>query len=132
MYSPSSESGVIFTGTRYGLYIEPDKTTYVLDFRTGARTLVEGLLYSGDHMTISANSAGTKILFAMFDRKADGLGMDHLGVINVENNTFTLLNREGYEIREETAVGWFDEERISILAESSIGEKYLYLYSFVK
>ena len=48
----------------------------------------------------------------------------------MENETYTLLDREGYEIREETAAGWFDDNRIVVIAEDHKGERYLYLYTF--
>jgi hypothetical protein len=123
---------MIFTGTRYGLYVDSDKTTYVYDFKTGTRAIAEGFAYSGEDATVTMNANGTKMLFAMFDQDADGLGISQLGVIDMEKGTFTILDREGYEIREEAAVGWFDNDRISILAANSSGKNYLYLYSFTR
>lgn len=132
IYRQTSGNGMIFTGTRYGLYVDSDKTTYVYDFKTGTRAIAEGFAYSGEDATVTMNANGTKMLFAMFDQDADGLGISQLGVIDMEKGTFTILDREGYEIREEAAVGWFDNDRISILAANSSGKNYLYLYSFTR
>lgn len=132
IYNRISENGMIFTGTRYGLYVYLDKTTYVYDFKAGSRTIVEGLAYSEEDANITTNANGTKMLFAKFDHAADSLGISQLGVIDMEKGTFTILDREGYEIREEAVVGWFDNDRISILVTNSSGAKYLYLYSFKK
>lgn len=129
-YSRISGNGFIFTGIRYGLYIDLDKTTYVYDFKEKTRALVEGLTYSGENASININPKGTKILVTMFDQAVDGLGISLLGVIDMEKGTYTVLEREGYEVRRENTVGWFDNDRISILASNSSGENYLYLYSF--
>lgn len=132
IYSRTSGNGMFFTGTGYGLYFDLNKTAYVYDLKTGTRAIVEGLTYSREEAVVTMNVNGTKMLFAMFDQNADGLGISQLGVIDTEKGTFTLLDREGYEIREEAAVGWFDNDRVSILATNSGGEKYLYLYSFTR
>lgn len=132
IYSQTSGNGVIFTGTRYGLYVDLDKTTYVYDFKTGTRAIVEGLAYSEEDASVTTNANGTKMLFAKFNHTVDGLGISQLGVIDMEKGIFTTLDREGYGIREEAALGWFDNDRISILATNSSGEKYLYLYSFTR
>ena len=58
------------------------------------------------------------------------MGIRQLGMIDMEDETYTVLEREGYDIREETAAGWFDNGRIAIAAENYLGERYLYLYSF--
>ncbi|HZK27295.1 MAG TPA: hypothetical protein VFD00_07150 [Thermoclostridium sp.] len=130
IYSRTSGNGIIFTGTRYGLYVDLDKTTYMYDFKTGSRAIVEGLAYSGEDATVIMNANGTKMLYAKFDYTADSLAISQLGVIDIEKGMFTILERKGYEIRDEAAVSWFDNDRISILATNSSGEKYLYLYSF--
>ena len=107
-----------------------NKTTYVYDYKMKTRALVEGLTYSGENAAININPSGTKILVTMFDQAVDGLGISQLGIIDMEKGTYTVLEREGYEVREEAAVGWFNNDRISILASNSSGENYLYLYSF--
>lgn len=132
IYSRTSGKGFILAGPRYGLYIDADKSTYVYDFKKETWALVEGLAYSGDVASVNMNPNGTKILVTIFDQTADGLGISLLGVIDMEKGNYTVLEREGYEVREETAVGWFDNDRISILAANSSGENYLYLYSFTK
>lgn len=132
IYSRTSGNGMFFTESRYCLYVNLDKTAYVYDLKTGTRAIVEGLTYSREETAVTMNVNGTKMLFAMFDQNANGLGISQLGVIDTEKGTYTLLDREGYEIREEAAVGWFDNDRISILSTNSDGEKYLYLYSFTR
>ena len=130
LYSRSSGIGFLFSETGYGLRIDPDKTAHVYDYQNETWARVEGLICSGEDTFISVNAEGTKMLVSSFDHTAAGLGIRQLGMIDMEDETYTVLDREGYDIREETAAGWFDNGRIAIAAENYLGERYLYLYSF--
>lgn len=130
LYSRTSGIGFIFSESGYGLKLDPDKTAHVYDFKNETWARVEGLACSGEDTFISVNAEGTRMLVSSFDHDADGLGIRQLGVIDMENETYTLLDREGYDIREETAAGWFDNDRIAITAVNNHGAQYLYLFHF--
>lgn len=121
----SSDSGIVLTGGRYGLIVNHDSTTSVYDFMTGESAPIDGFCYSADYGFMTANSTGNKILYICNDPEADGLGIAEMGVLDLETRTFLLFDREGYEVRREDTVGWFDNDRVAIRA--SAGE-YGYLY----
>lgn len=129
LYSRICGYGVVFTGGRYGLNISTDGNGVVFDFQTGAKSDLEDFTFGAD-MTVSANPSGTKLLIAVFDREAAGLGISQLGIIDMERECMTILDRRNYTVRYEAAAGWFDGDRVGILAEGENGEKCLYLYSF--
>lgn len=131
IYSGTSEPGFLFTGTRYGLYIDSDCAVQIYDLKTGTHAIAEGLLCSRESIAVTMNAEGTKMLIAVLDSTSTSLNICQLGVLDMEKRTVTFLDREGYEIRDETAIGWFDNDRIFILAANSSGEKYLYLYAFI-
>lgn len=123
-----SHSGIALTGGRYGLYVCEDMSVFVYDFKTGDYAAVEDFKYPEDAVFLTMNPAEDKILFIQETPEADGLGISQLGVLNLASRTFVLLDREGYETRRETSVGWFDHDRVAIRADAK-GVGYLYLYT---
>lgn len=121
-------SGIALTGGRYGLYVNEDRSVMVYDFKSGDYATVENFKYPEDDVFLTLNPAEDKILFIRETSEADGLGVSQLGVLNLVSRTFVLLDREGYETRRETSVGWFDNDRVAIRADSQ-GCGYLYLYT---
>lgn len=122
--------GIMFFGSRYGVYTERSGRISVIDFKTGARTAVEGFILSGGS-SFQRNPAGTKLLYTVYDSGADGLGISELGVLDLEKGVFITFDREGYDAMYEYAVGWFDDDRAAIWAWSQEHEtQYLYLYEF--
>lgn len=127
-FGTSSESGIVLTGGRYGLLVDSDGATHVYDFMTGERAVVEDFQYPVENAFTTMNIAGNKILFVRYDPEADGLGVSEMGVLNLETYSFVLFDREGYEVRHEDTVSWFDNDRIAISA-STEEQGYLYLIS---
>lgn len=123
-----SHSGIALTGGRYGLYVNEDRSVLVYDFKTGDYAAVEDFQYPEDDVFLTMNPAEDKILFIQETPEADGLGISQLGVLDLASRTFVLLDREGYETRRETSVGWFDNDRVAIRADAK-GVGYLYLYT---
>lgn len=122
----SSDSGIVLTGGRYGLFVNQGGATWVYDLKTGESSVISGFQYPVKNTFSTVNPAGDKILFEQDDPDAEGLGVSQVGVLNLEEGLFVLFDREGYEIRREDTVSWFDDDRIAICA--SAGEnQYLYL-----
>lgn len=128
-----TDFGVMFTGGRYVLFVDMEHNTYVYDCKTGERALVEGFKYPSGNAGVTLNKAGDKILFDLTDSSAPGLGVSQIGVLDLEKRSFTLLDREGYEVRFEGSMSWFDNDRVAIQAyednEPSVGIQYLYIYT---
>lgn len=120
--------GIKPTENRYMLLVHEDQSVYVLDFQTGERMMVDGFVYPVNKDTVTfPNSNGSKILFVTMDKAVTGLGVSQIGVLDLEHHTFTLLDREGYETRYESSIGWFDDSRVVIWANT---EDYGYLYIY--
>lgn len=119
-------------GSPLGLYITQDGKLSVLDLRTGQETPVEGFSLTQWDSTFLPNQSGSKILFASYDNTADRLGIARLGVIDLTQGTFTVLDREGYDALNEGNLSWFDEDRVAIQSsqKDDYTECYLYLYRF--
>lgn len=120
-----SDYGVIFTGSRYGLYVDETGGVNVYDFKTGEMAAVEGFQYYEDVEMAAINGSGNKILFFKTDASAEGLGVSSIGILDLEKHSFILFDREGYDIRYETTFGWFDNDRVAITAHT---DEYGYLY----
>ncbi len=127
-----TNTGVLLTQGRYGLFIDEQHNIYVYDCKTGERAVVEGFKAPAGKIFATSNSAGTRILFSLFDSEAEGLAVSQFGIMDLERQTFILIDREGYETRRESVVGWFDDERVAIsaTADSSTIETYQYLYIY--
>lgn len=135
VYQPRKEQSYgfqFFFGGGRGIYAAEDGTVSILDLVTGETTAVEGFSLSQTDGTLLPNPSGTKVLFASYDDQTSGLGISSLGVMDLEQGTFTLLDRENYENLYEGVLGWFDEDRIAITArgKKDYSAAYLYLYRF--
>ncbi|NCB51242.1 MAG: hypothetical protein EOM54_05090 [Clostridia bacterium] len=120
--------GVRSSGGRFGVFVSEDERVYSLDFKTGVQTLIAGYTYPTDKNTRTIpNSDGDKIAFVTYNNDTTGLGISQIGVLDLKMQTFTLLDREGYEVRHEAAVSWFDNDRVVIWAVTN-DYGYLYLY----
>lgn len=123
-----SESGIMLTGGRYGLYIDEDSGSYVYDFKTGDKAIIEDFQYYQDAKFLSLNRAGNKMLFYKPASSADSFyHFSSIGVLDLEKHSIILFDREGYEIREEHSISWFDNDRVAIWAST---DEYGYLYLF--
>lgn len=135
VYQPRVEQSYgfqFFFGGGRGIYVAEDGSVSILDLITGETTAVEGFSLSQTDGTLLPNPSGTKVLFASYDNQTSGLGISSLGVMDLEQGTFTLLDRENYENIYEGVLGWFDEDRIAITAhgKDDYNEACLYLYRF--
>jgi hypothetical protein len=66
--------------------------------------------------------------FVTMNNAATGLWISQIGVLDLTTQTFTLLDREGFDARHEATVSWFDEDRIVIWAVNE-NDHDLYLYT---
>lgn len=128
-----TDFGFMFTGGRHGLYVDEEYNVYVYDLRTGERALVEGFRYPSGKTFTSVNGSGDKILFSSSDSDTPGLGIAQIGILDLEKQSFTLLDREGYEARREGIMSWFDNDRVVIRASADPDRLdsglYLYVYA---
>lgn len=123
----SSDGGIVLTEGRYGLSVDESRNTFVYDFKTGERAIVDNFKYPTDDTFASLNNTGDKILFAQNDDSAEGLGISEIGVLDLKKQSFILFDREGYEVRRENSIGWFDCDTVAIWAST---EEFGYLYLF--
>ncbi len=123
-------SGAMLFGSR-GVLISPEGQVQVADLQSGERTAVEGFTFqTGDDFMISPSQ--NKLLYYHSDHQDIGsLGITQLGVIDLEKGVFIAFDREGYENLEEEAIGWEDDNTVSINAHTPDREtQYLLLYQF--
>jgi len=107
--------GAMFFGNRHCVRVREDHTVSVLDLLTGTETPVEN--FTLDELgEFSSNPAGTKLLYYVRDAGLRGLGIAQIGVLDLEQGTFTAFDRDGYETLREVSLGWFDDDRILIHA----------------
>ena len=129
-YQREKEQGVVFLGGRYILEVLADRQVAVLDLLTGDETLVEGFSYPEGDSRTRINSTENKILFLTMEMDQEGLGISEVTVLNLESGVAMALNREGYDVRHESAVSWFDNDRVAISAVEEGGSQLLSLYRF--
>ncbi len=122
-------SGAQLFGSRCVLISESGQLQ-IVDLETGESTAVEGFTFQkGDEFSISPS--GDKLLYFSMDSETEGLGITQLGVVDLEQKTFIAFDREGYENLEEEAIGWEDNNTVSINAHTPDREtQYLLLYQF--
>lgn len=122
-------SGAQLFGSRCVLISESGQLQ-IVDLETGESTAVEGFTFQkGDEFSISPS--GDKLLYFSMDSETEGLGITQLGVVDLEQKTFIAFDREGYENLEEEAIGWEDDNTVSINAHTPDREtQYLLLYQF--
>ena len=112
------------------IYVSETGQVEVIDPITGERVPVEGFTYQkGDDFMISP--FGNKLLYYHTEPNIDGLGITQLGVLDLGKNTFIAFDREGYENLQEEAIGWEDNNTVSVNAHTPDREtQYLLLYQF--
>ena len=122
-------SGAQLFGSRCVLISESGQLQ-IVDLKTGEPTVVEGFTYQkGDDFMISPSQ--NKLLYYAADSETEGLGITQLGVIDLEKGVFIAFDREGYEDLHEEAIGWEDDNTVSINAHTPDREtQYLLLYQF--
>lgn len=123
----TSDSGIVLTEGRYGLFVDRERNTFVYDFKTGEQAIVDGFKYPNDDTFATLNRTGDKLLFTKTDDDVEGLGVSEIGVLDLKTRSFTLFDRENYDIRREYSVGWFDKDTVAIQAST---EEFGYLYLF--
>ena len=114
---------VKFSGGRYDCVKEAGRI-YLADEQTGKRMSVEGLT---DELaeSIIINEKNDKLLVSAFSED----GISRIGVIDVRNEVFYLLDRKNSTGAHEYSIGW-DGDRIMInAANEDWTESYIYLYS---
>ena len=121
---------MVFLEGRYVLEVEEDRRTVLLDLLTGAETPVAGFSYPEGDSRARPNSAGDKILFLVMELDGEGPGISELTVLDLERGTAAALRREGYDVRQEVSVSWFDSDRVVIRSREADGTQLLSLYRF--
>ena len=122
-------SGVMSFGSRC-LLISEEGQVRAINLKTGAQTILDGFtLRPEDHLQF--NPSGTKLLYFAMDPNMGGLGISQIGVADLEKDAFFAFDRDGYENLYEGAVGWPDDNTVSINAHTFDDETYyLLLYQF--
>lgn len=129
-YQREQDRGVVFLEGRHMLEVREDRRTSLLDLLTGAETPVQDFAYPEGDSRTRINGAGDKILFLVVEMDGEGLGISELTVLDLERGTAAALSREGYDVRHETTVSWFDDDRVVIRSEEADGVCLLSLYRF--
>lgn len=122
-------SGVMTYGSRC-VYISEEGQVQVVDLKTGNRSILGGFTFQkGDSFQL--NPSGNKLLYFAMKPGADGLGISQIGAADLETCIFFAFDREGYENLHEEAIGWEDDNTVSINARTPDMEtQYLLLYQF--
>lgn len=129
-YQRNQDRGVVFLEGRYMLEVREGRRTVLLDLLTGMETPIRDFAYPEGDSRTRINSAGDKILFLVMEMDGEGLGISELTVLDLEQGTAAALSREGYDVRREATVSWFDDDRVVIRSEEEDGTKLLSLYRF--
>ena len=119
----SDSSGISFADGRYGLLIQENGSSYVYDFKTGEKALVEGFQYTDGCSLADFNQDGTKLLLYRLD-SGENIWAVWIGILDLEKKSLTGFERKGSEAPKEYAVGWFDNEKVGIQAHT---DEYWYL-----
>lgn len=117
---------------KHALLCDPDGTIRLLDLKSGAILLLEGLPSNNTFLTFESPD-GKAILFAWTTSKASDVQiMQHFGVLNTETGVLKLLKRENNETCEEHLFSWLANKCFTILAydENDTNGWYLYVYDF--
>ena len=122
-------SGVMTFGSRC-LIVSEEGQVRAVDLKTGAQTLLDGFTYHREDR-LTFNYSGTKLLYYAMDPDLNGLGISQIGVADLEKGAFFAFDRDGYENLYEGAIGWEDDNTVSIDAHTPDREtRYLLLYQF--
>lgn len=114
--------------------VDEDGLVTIVNLRTGGQVKLEGITAEG-HCYLKANSSQTKLLWVDWG----DIGLNRLGVIDLENGEFTAFERAGMELRYNQAVFWLDDDRVVAMMDLHTGEEsdpnrtdeyYLCVYEF--
>ena len=118
---------------KYGLKNEKDGSVTVVDLCTGTRTPVEGFQRE-EEGRFHVNPDGTKLMYEITQWNEDHtelIGISKLGVLDMEQGTFHMMERTGYEDGQHLRSGWLDSERYILWSGyHQHEERYLYVYDF--
>lgn len=121
--------GLIPSNSRYGVYVEENGDTYVIDYKTEKLRIIKGFTYSGDDLSVEVNDAETKILLAEYEHEIEDYYITKFGVYDLEKRTFTLLDSGEQDYLHKVSMTWFDNSRGALwsqLIDSSHTDLYLY------
>ena len=122
--------GVLFTGRRYTVFVQPDRTIRVIDLKTGEQTPVENFTFSqGD--SFMPSPSGDKLLYTASESDSAGLNITQMGVLDLGRGSFYAFGREGGEELYEISIGWLDDSRIELRSHSEdLRSYYIRIYEF--
>ena len=122
--------GIMYYGPSC-LFISQAGQVKIFNVVTGEQTILEGFTCQVNQDKFMPSSFGDKLLYFSMDPETEGLGITQIGVVDLEKRTFIAFDREGYENLHEEAIGWSDNNTVSINARTPDGEtQYLILYQF--
>lgn len=132
-YTVDTNGGIKFLGGMYALKIGNNGETIIVNLKNGEKTKIPDYYLTANTDAL-INSNNTRIMFTKHDYYTNGnsLGIEELGVYDINKHEFSILSREGYETRDEASLMWFDNKRIAVWAKNKNSENYLYLYEFQK
>ena len=119
---------------RHALLLDGAGGVTLVDLRDGRRTPLEGIP-GGSSLLTSESPDGTHILFAFKDKSVtvpNTKAMVQLGMLDTQTGVLTMLDRENYQVRSETILGWLANGCVAVLAFDENEEHgwYLYVYDF--
>lgn len=117
---------------RHSLIFDGDGGATLIDLRDGCRLPLTGVINDGTLLT-SESPDGEHIMFAFSDTSvSDSFAMYKIGILDTRTGVLKMLDRENYEIRNETLLGWLANNCVSVLAydESKADGWYMYVYDF--
>lgn len=121
--------GLIPSYSRYGVYVEENGDTYVIDYKSGKRRIIKGFVYSGDDLSVEVNDDETKILLAEYEHELEDYYVTKFGVYDLKKRTFTLLDSGEQEHLRKVSMTWFDNSRGALWSRSEdFSHVNLYLY----
>lgn len=116
---------------RHALILDGGGGVTLLDLRDGSRLPLEGV--TNDALLTSESPDGEHIMFAFSDvNVSNSFAMYKIGILDTQTGVLKMLERENYEIRNETLMGWLANNCVSVLAynESEADGWYMYVYDF--
>lgn len=117
---------------RHALILESNGGVTLIDLCDGSRLPLTGITNDGTLLT-SESPDGEHIMFAFSDTSvSDSFAMYKIGILDTQTGVLKMLERENYEVRNETLMGWLANNCISVLAydESDANGWYMYVYDF--
>ncbi len=117
---------------RHALLISENGSITLIDLFTGKKTPLDGLKANGSLLT-SESPDGEHILFAFRDAiLSDSFAIYKIGVLDCHTGVLKILKRSNYELRNETLMGWLDNNCITILAYDEIENNgwYMFVYDY--